>query len=106
MASRKDRSATPARRAHARRQAKAEGLRQQEIDRVNALPITHPHAAGIDGPYALLLLMGMTSSTRARSRTGYYLPAIIEASPPYSQLSQASSGAHAVPLCAVFAPST
>jgi transposase len=54
MVSRKDPSATPARRAqaHARRQAqahaKAEALRQQEIDRVNALPITHRHAAGID----------------------------------------------------------
>src|SRR5262249_8091917 len=37
-------------RAHrkARAQAKAEALRQQEMDRVNALPITHRHAAGID----------------------------------------------------------
>jgi transposase len=54
MASRKSQSATAARqaKAHAQRKAKArakaEGLRQQEIDRLNALPITHRHAAGID----------------------------------------------------------
>src|SRR5262245_34937258 len=54
MANRKSQSATSARQAqaHAHRQAKAqakaEALRQQEIDRVNALPIAHRHAAGID----------------------------------------------------------
>jgi transposase len=52
MTSRKSQPATSARRAHARRQAKAhakaEALRQQEVERVNALPITHRHAAGID----------------------------------------------------------
>jgi hypothetical protein len=54
MANHKHQSATAARqtKAHAQRQAKAhakaEALRQQDIDRVNALPITHRHAAGID----------------------------------------------------------
>jgi transposase len=48
MVSRKDPSATPARRAQAHAQAKAQARSQQEIDRVNALPITHRHAAGID----------------------------------------------------------
>src|SRR5262249_40891695 len=54
MANRKSPSATSARHANARahRKAKAHAqpatLRQQEIDRVNALPITHRHAAGID----------------------------------------------------------
>jgi transposase len=54
MADRKSQAAAPARpaKARARRKvkarAKAEALRQQEIDRVNALPITQRHAAGID----------------------------------------------------------
>jgi transposase len=54
MANRKHQSATVARQTKARAQrqakahAKAQTLRQQDIDRVNALPITHRHAAGID----------------------------------------------------------
>jgi transposase len=54
MANRKSQPATSARRAQAhahrkaRARAKAEAFRQQEIDRVNALPISHCHAAGID----------------------------------------------------------
>jgi transposase len=54
VANRKSQSAPPAQRtkAQARRkakaQAKAEALRQQEADRVNALPVTQRHAAGID----------------------------------------------------------
>ena len=54
MANRKHQPATAARqtKAQAQRQAKAhakvEARRQQDIDRVNALPITHRHAAGID----------------------------------------------------------
>jgi len=53
MANRKHQPATAARqtKAQAQRQAKAhakvEARRQQDIDRVNALPITHRHAAGI-----------------------------------------------------------
>jgi transposase len=46
MTSRKGRSAASARRARAH--ARAEAVRQQEVERVNALPIAHRHAAGVD----------------------------------------------------------
>jgi transposase len=73
MANRKSQCAPSAQRAKARNQrkakahAKVEALRQQEIDRVNALPITHRHAAGVDiGGSSHWVCVGFTSDDDPR----------------------------------------